>query len=147
MARMSSLRHLSKALLYYSAAVVFSITLEAQVLLPQGGEFPLIEAASARGDQVSPNVSLNANSGYVVWHDNAIDGHGFGVGARYLDSTFSPGLFGSFRVNAQTIGDQSHAQVATLATGGAAFVWEGGTNGAHNIFIRFLTPGRVFATT
>src|SRR3954452_10104447 len=147
MARMSSLRHLSIALLYYSAAAVLCGDAGAQGIVPQGGEYPLLENIALRGDQSLPNISINSTGGYVTWHDNAIDGHGLGVGARYLDSTFSPGLFGSFRVNNQTLGDQVRPQVATLADGGAAFVWEGGTNAIHNIFVRFLTAGRVFATS
>ena len=147
MARMSSLRHLSIALLYYSAAAVLSVDADAQGIVPQGGEYSLLESIALRGDQSVPDISINSGGGYVTWHDNAIDSHGLGVGARYLDSTFSPGLFGSFQVNNQTLGDQIRPQVVTLANGGAAFVWEGGTNGAHNIFVRFLTPGRVFATT
>src|SRR5438477_7338712 len=143
---MSSLRHLSIALLYCSAAVGFSLGAAAQTVTPQGGEFPLLESIALRGDQNFPQISVNSNGGYVVWQDNAIDGNGFGIGARYLDSTFSPGLFGSFRVNQQAAGDQVHPQVATFPDGGAAFVWEGGPAGAHNIFLRFLTPARVFST-
>jgi hypothetical protein len=127
--------------------VISSFRVEAQVITPQGGQFSLLESIALRGDQNVPQISVNANGGYVVWEDNAIDGHGFGIGARFLDSTFSPGVFGSFRVNQQTIGDQQRPQVAVFPNGGAGFVWEGGLIGAHKIYVRFLTPNRVFSTT
>src|SRR2546430_5956753 len=141
---MSSLRHLSIALLYCSAAVGFSLGAAAQTVTPQGGEFPLLESTAVRGDQTAPNLSLSSAGGYIVWQDNAIDGNGFGIAARYIDSTFSPGLFASFRVNQQAAGNQQRPQVAAFPGGGAAFVWQGGASGSQNIYIRFIGPNRTF---
>jgi hypothetical protein len=143
---MSSLRHLYRALLYYSGAVLFSIAVEAQTITPQGGETLLIENNSRRGDQMVPHLSITASGGYVVWQDNAIDGSGFGIGARWVDSSLSPGVFGSFRVNQQGAEDQVHPQVAAFSNGAAAFVWQGGPATNQNIFIRFLNPNRTFTS-
>src|SRR3989442_6644362 len=139
---MSSLRHLSIALLYCSAAVGFSLDAQAQTVTPQGGETSLLETNSLRGDQILPHASVNASGGYIVWQDNAIDGSGFGIGARWLDSTLGPGSFGSFRVNSQQAGDQQRPQVATFSSGGATVVWQGGTALAQNIYIHFLSANR-----
>src|SRR5436190_1829916 len=106
MARMSSLRHLRRALLYYSGAVLFGLGLEAQTITPQGGETLLIESNARRGDQMLPNLSIGPAGGYIVWQDNAIDGSGFGIGARWVDSSLSPSVFGSFRVNQNGAQDQ-----------------------------------------
>jgi hypothetical protein len=146
MARMSSLRHLQRALLYYGGAVLFALGLEAQTITPQGGETLLIEENSRRGDQTVPHLSLTASGGYVVWQDNSIDGSGFGIGARWVDSSLGPGVFGSFRVNQQGAEDQVHPQVAAFSNGAAAFVWQGGPATNQNIFIRFLNPNRTFST-
>src|SRR5258706_1409590 len=143
---MSSLRHLYRALLYYSGAVGFSLTIPGQTVTPQGTEFPLLEAAAIRGDQSAPGLSLTASGGYIAWQDNAIDGSGFGIAARYIDSTLSPGIFASFRVNQQAAGQQQRPQVAALPDGGAVFVWQGGTSGVQNIYARFLGSNRTFTT-
>jgi len=145
MARMSSLRHLSIALLYYSAAVLLSLTVNAQTLTPDGGETAFLESNAVRGDQVLPDLSINSSGGYLVWQDNAIDGSGFGIGARWVDASLNPGVFGSFRVNQIAANDQMHPRVATFSSGAAAFVWQGGPPTNQNIFIRFLNPNRTFA--
>lgn len=143
---MSSLRHPCIALLYCSVGVAFSLTLVGQTVTPQGGEIPLIESAAVRGDQMLPHVSVGPSGGYVVWEDNAIDGVGFGIGARWLDSSLGPGVFGAFRVNQQNIGSQERPGVANLGNGAAAFVWQGGIPSAQNIYLRFLAPNRTFMT-
>src|SRR5262245_5796301 len=144
---MLSLGHQRIALLYFSAAVMLALGLGAQTITPQGAEVPMLESTSLRGDQLIPHLSLNATGGYLVWQDNAIDGSGFGIGARWLDSTLGPGVFGSFRINQQGAGDQVHPQVATFSNGGAAVVWQGGPAVAQNIFVRFLAPSGTFTTT
>jgi len=145
---MSSLRKLRIALFLCSAGMIFTFSIAAQVIAPQGGEYPLLETIATHGDQSLSQLSLNAGGGYVVWQDNSIDGQGLGIGARYLDSTGSPGVFGSFRINQQAAGDQQRPQLALYPDGSAAFVWEGGNSNsvAHNIFLRFLAPNRVFST-
>jgi hypothetical protein len=143
---MSSLRQTCLGLLYSSPVLAFSLMVQAQTITPQGGEFSLLESAFLRGDQVGTQISVNSSGGYIVWQDNVIDGTGLGIGARWIDSTLVPGLFGSFRVNQQGPGDQQNPSVTVLPEGGAAFVWQGGRSGAQNIFIRFLSPNRTFAS-
>src|SRR5947207_4556750 len=81
---MSSLRRPSLGLLYCSLAMTLSLTLQAQTIAPQGGEFPLLESTATRGDQTAPHLSLTPSGGYVVWQDNAIDASGYGIAARYI---------------------------------------------------------------
>ena len=116
---MSSLRQPCLGLLYYGLVMAFSLSLQAQTITPQGGEFGLLETGFLRGDQTSAHLSLTPNGGYVVWQDNSIDGSGSGIGARWIDSSFSPSVFGSFRVNQQGSGQQHNPQVATFQNGAA----------------------------
>ena len=109
-----------------------------------GTEYAII--GSLPGDQVWPDVALNATGGFVVWQDNATDGSGWGVSARRLDSTLS-GTLSSFRVNVQGTNDQEHPCVAMLKNNGAVFVWQGGVEGFQHIYARFLTPTNTFLTT
>jgi len=126
--------------------MAFSLGAGAQTITPQGGQIALQENTSLRGDQTLPHVSINSSGGYVVWQDNAIDGNGLGIAARWLDSTLGPGVYGSFRVNSIGLGEQERPQVATASNGSAVFVWQGGRVGAQNIYVRFLTPARTWTT-
>ncbi len=108
---------------------------------PQGGEYAPV--GTWGGDQVFSSLSLNAEGGYVVWHDNATDGAGLGIGARRIDASLS-GSLSTFRVNKLTAGDQERPQVAMLRDGGAVFVWQGGTVGAQRIYARFMTASGTF---
>ena len=110
---------------------------------PQGGEYPI--AGSLPGDQVFPQVALGTNGGFLVWQDNVTDGDGLGISARRINGNLS-GLFGVFRVNEQSAGDQENARVAVLKDGGAAFVWQGGVSGFQHIYARFLKGDGTFAT-
>ena len=110
---------------------------------PQGGEYPI--AGSLPGDQVFPQVALGTNGGFLVWQDNVTDGDGLGISARRITGNLS-GLFGVFRVNEQSAGDQENARVAVLKDGGAAFVWQGGVSGFQHIYARFLKRDGTFAT-
>ena len=109
-----------------------------------GTEYAII--GSLPGDQVWPDVAVNASGGFVVWQDNVTDGNGWGVSARRLDSTLS-GALSTFRVNAQGTNDQENPRVALLKSGGAVFVWQGGLKGYQHIYARFLTPTNTFSTT
>ncbi|MGB7749612.1 MAG: hypothetical protein WBN75_20250 [Verrucomicrobiia bacterium] len=109
-----------------------------------GTEFAVI--GSLPGDQILPDVALATNGGFVVWQDNTIDGSGWGIGARRLDSTLS-GTLSTFRVNVQGANDQENPRVALLKNGGAAFVWQGGKRGFQQIYARFLTPTNTWLTT
>src|SRR5580765_8210882 len=98
------------------------------------------------GDQVWPSVSVTATGGYLVWEENKIDGNGLGIGAQRLDNNFSP-LYGTFRVNQKTVGNQEKPQVAMLKKGGGAVVWQGRDQRFANIYARFLNPAGTFTGT
>jgi hypothetical protein len=78
-----------------------------------------------------------------VWHDNATDGEGLGIGARRIDASLT-GNLSTFRVNKVTAADQELPQVAMLEDGGAVFVWQGGQVGAQRIYARFMAPDGTF---
>ena len=109
--------------------------------LPQGGEYPVI--GRLLGDQTHPAIALDRSGGFLIWQDNLTDGDGLGLSAQRLGSTLSATL-GSFRVNEQGAGDQENPQVVLLQNGGAAFVWQGGTQGFQKVYARFLKPDYTF---
>ncbi len=109
-----------------------------------GTEYNII--GSLPGDQVYPDVAVTPSGGFVVWQDNVTDGSGWGVSARRLDSTLS-GTLGTFRVNSIGAGNQQNPRVGLLKSGGAVFVWQGGTMGFQHIYARFLTATNTFQTT
>jgi hypothetical protein len=111
---------------------------------PNGTEYAIV--GSLPGDQVFPDVALNAAGGFVVWQDNATDGSGLGVSAARLDNTLSATTWMQ-RVNVQGTNDQENARVALLKNGGAVFVWQGGRQGFQHIYARFLSSGNTFLTT
>lgn len=112
-------------------------------LSPQGGEYRVI--GSWPGEQLFPDISISPSGGYIVWHDNAIDGNGLGIGARRLDASLS-GTLATFRVNDIAAGDQENPKVVMLDDGGAAFVWQGGPQGAQRIYARFMASNGAFST-
>ena len=125
-------------------AAVLPLLLRAQSpIVPQGVEYPI--AGSIPGDQVFARLAVNPSGGYVVWEDNFIDGEGYGIGARRLDSSLA-GTLATLRINDQAAGDQERPQVALLKNGGAVFAWQGGPLGFPKIYARFLDAKRVFAT-
>lgn len=127
-----------------AAALLCSNAL-AQLNTPLGGEYVLSGPLS--GDQTYPHVSVRPSGGYVVWQDNFVDGNGLGIGARRLDSSLSPTVLASFRVNQQTAGNQERPQVAMLPTGVAGFVWQGGLAAYQHIWFRALNSNGTFAST
>lgn len=113
------------------------------VYVTNGIEYAI--AGNLPGDQVYPAVAISTNGGFLVWQDNVTDGDGSGIGAVRLDSNFSQ-VYSPFRVNQAGAGFQEHAQVALLANGGAAFVWQGGPLGAQHIYARFLSQTNTWLT-
>ena len=110
-----------------------------------GTEYAII--GSMPGDQVSPDVAVSTNGGFVVWQDNVTDGSGWGVSAMQINSTLS-GSGSSFRVNVQGAADQENPRVALLSGGGAVFVWQGGVEALNqHIYARFLSAGNTWLTT
>lgn len=98
---------------------------------------------SLPGDQLHPDVALNAQGGYVVWQDNVTDPTGEGISAMRLDSTLS-GSADVFKVNVTAASDQENARVALLKNGGAAFVWQGGPDNQQHIYARFLNQSSIW---
>jgi hypothetical protein len=111
--------------------------------LPNGTQYML--AGGLPGDQMKPRAALGSSGGFVVWQDDVTDGSGFGISARRIDPTLS-GALGVFRVNVQGTGDQEKPRLALFPGGGAAFVWQGGSNGAQRIWARFLRADGTFVT-
>lgn len=110
---------------------------------PQGIEYA--PAGAVLGDQIYPSLAVKTNGGFLVWQDNVTDGDGQGISATILNSTFSP-LYGNFRINQNGTGDQENPRVAILSGGGAAFVWQGGTEGYQHIYARFLSSNYLWNT-
>ncbi len=106
-----------------------------------GGESAI--AGHLPGDEDFPQMSLNADGGYLIWHDNASDGDGLGIRAAALDSSLSL-VQAPFRVNQTTKGDQERPHVALLNNGGAVFVWQGGRQGFQHIYARFTTSSNTW---
>ena len=127
------------------AAALFCPVASAQLSTPLGSEYSL--SGPLLGDQMFPNVSIRSSGGYVVWQDNVIDGNGTGIGARKLDSTLSPTVLASFRVNQQTIGNQETPQIAVQTDGSAAIVWQGGLAAYQQVWLRALTTNGTFIST
>ncbi|HVZ16412.1 MAG TPA: hypothetical protein VG897_04800 [Terriglobales bacterium] len=102
-------------------------------------------AGAMLGDQNFPQARVNANGGFLVWEDNAVDGFGTGIGAVALNSTFNK-VGTVFRVNQTLGGDQEFPQVALLHGGGAVFTWQGGSASRQNIYARFLSANNTWLT-
>ena len=109
--------------------------------IPQGGEYSL--SGEVLGDQTRAAAAVTEEGGFVVWDDNASDDDGFGISVRRLDRNFAP-VFGNFRLNIGTAGDQRNPQISAIPGGGAAVVWQGGMPGSQNIFVRFLIADGTF---
>lgn len=124
--------------------VTVTVSAQTNYYSANGTNYPI--AGPLPGDQVFPDVAISPTTGIVVWQDNATDGDGWGVSARRLDGTLS-GTLSPFRVNVTGAGDQEHARVALLKSGGAVFVWQGGMEGYQHVFARFLTPTNTFMST
>ncbi len=117
---------------------------QTNVYSTNGTEYAFVGAIP--GDQVSPDVSVSTNGGYLVWADNATDGDNWGISARKLDATLS-GTLSSFRVNVNGVGAQENPHVARLQNGGAVFVWQGGKPGFPHIYARFMNSSGIFIGT
>jgi len=107
------------------------------------GEYSI--SGARPGDQVRPQAAVTPAGGFLVWDDNAIDGHGQGIAGLALDSNFNP-VGSPFRVNQIVGGDQSRTQIALLQGGGAVIVWQGGAAGRENIYARFISSSNTWLT-
>lgn len=123
------------------AALAGAAHLWAGVATRQGDEYAITTPLA--GDQVRADLALDQVGGYLVWQDNATDGHGLGISARRLDANLD-GAYGVFRVNEIAAGDQENAKIALLKSGGAVVVWQGGTMGFQKVFARFLNASGTF---
>lgn len=125
------------------AAAFPASVLGGSIYATNGSEYAI--SGSLPGDQVCPRLSIKPSGGYLVWQDNITDGSGLGVSAVRLDPTLST-AFSTFRVNQQGADDQENPDVAALNDGGAAFVWQGGPQGAQHIYARFMLPNLLWVT-
>jgi hypothetical protein len=130
------------------AAGVTALAVGTDVLLangfaPQGGEQAV--AGGLRGDQARPQVAVGPWGGFVVFEDNNTDRDGLGIRAQRLNESLDR-VGSSFRVNVVPEGNQEKPQVALLRNGGAAFVWQGGKEGAQRIYARFLGANGTFVS-
>jgi hypothetical protein len=145
---MSLLSYTRKTAVCFCRGLVFVLPVavfgQTNYYAANGTEYAIV--GSLPGDQVWPDVAVNANGGFVVWQDNATDGSGWGVSARRLDSTLS-GTLSTFRVNFQGANDQENPRVALLKNGGAVFAWQGGVEGYQHIYACFLSPTNTFLTS
>lgn len=107
----------------------------------QGAEYAPVGVLA--GDQMNPSISVNTSGGLMAWQDNITDGDGYGISAVWVDKNFTP-KFSPFRVNVTGANDQENPQVALLANGGAAIVWQGGPQSFQHIFARFLSSSNVW---
>ena len=140
---MSSLVCTTKCLALVGVMMVPSDSQAAANFQPAGAEYAI--AGSPAGDQAYPQLMLRKSGGILVWQDNASDNSGLGISAQMLDSNFSP-MLSPFRVNEKETGDQENPQIAQLQTGGVVIVWQGGTQGAQDIYARFLDQNNIFKT-
>ncbi len=121
-------------------AVGFGVSAQAGVSR-DGVEYRL--APALQGDQGKPDLALNATGGYLVWEDNVGDGDGLSVNLRRINSSMS-GEFGVTGLATRTAGDQENPHVTFLNGGGAAFVWQGGTVGEQQVFLRIMIGAGTF---
>jgi hypothetical protein len=107
-----------------------------------GGEYLI--AGSLPGDQTHPQLGLSASGGYLVWEDNGVNPReAVSIRAVGLDSTFSEAGV-PFRVNQNSRGYEERPAVALLNSGGAVFVWQGGSVGFQRIYGRFLSSSNTW---
>lgn len=113
----------------------------AAFLSPEGGQYAL--TLRYLGEQVQPSAVIGPAGGYVAWQDNITDGDDLGISALILDQSYSTSL-APIQVNESEEGAQENVEVALLANGGAAFVWQGGLQGFQDIFARMIGPDGTF---
>ncbi len=115
---------------------------------PGGNDYVI--AGALAGDQIAPQAAVNANGGFLVWQDNAVNNYGLRIRAQRLGSgltrTLSPFVVSSAASSSST-GDQEKPQVALLKNGGAVFVWQGGRFGFQKIYARFCDANGAFFTS
>ncbi len=95
-----------------------------------GSEFRVNTYTTA--SQAMPQVASLKDGGFIVtWHSLDQDGSANGVYAQRYDGAGSASG-GEFRVNTQTISDQSYPKVVGLEDGGFVISWQSLTPGAQN---------------
>ncbi|MGN6553357.1 MAG: hypothetical protein ACTHLW_06510 [Verrucomicrobiota bacterium] len=105
---------------------------------PEADEARIV--GSRFGDQVAPELALDANGGYLVWQDNSVNSLGLRIMAQRLDSQLTPSgapIAISSVVKSKKTADQEKAKVA-LTQEGAVVTWQGGKVGFQQIYARFI---------
>jgi hypothetical protein len=140
---MFSLVRACRKRLLYCLVLAWPRLLFGQIAAPDGPEYSV--QGSLFGEQTFPQIGLTPAGGYLVWQDNALDGHGLGIGAQRLDSI--AGAIGDpFPVNQQVGGDQTRPCVAVLSNGNALFAWQSGKTGFPYVYARALGSNGQFLT-
>ncbi|MFZ4760206.1 MAG: DUF4347 domain-containing protein, partial [Burkholderiaceae bacterium] len=86
-----------------------------------GTEFQVNQTTA--GDQVLPDVAMNADGFVVAWMSDGEDGSSFGIVARRFDAT-GTAVDDAFLVNTTTTSDQRNPQIAMTAGGGFVVTWD-----------------------
>lgn len=116
------------------------------IVRTSGGDIRLLSTAESPsglfGDQVrasiASSVSGSTANGFLVWHDNAIDGDGTGIGFRLLNLGTGVAAPSIVQLNQNSVANQENPKVAALSGGGAIVVWQSGVSGKQSIVGRFV---------
>jgi hypothetical protein len=118
---------------------VVSFAAQGQIV-KQGTEYNFARMA---GDQVKPALALSDSGGIIAWEDNATDGDGSGISARWLNPD-GTARGERFRINQQGAGQQEKVAVTIFPNGARLFVWQGGLVGSQGIFARWMNAEGIF---
>ena len=106
---------------------------------------PTLINTDQTGNQSSPDIATDQLGNFVVvWISDGQDGSGAGIYAqRHLASGIAQGS--EFRVNTETIGDQSSPSVAMNAAGSFVITWQSGSQntGPTGIYAQLYTANGV----
>lgn len=117
------------------------------IVRPSGADIRLLSTSASpsglAGDQSKASIASwvtgSVANGFLVWHDNVIDGDGTGIGLRFLNLGTGVAAPGIVQVNQNAISNQENAKVAALTGGGAVVVWQSGVSGRQSIVGRFVS--------
>ncbi len=105
--------------------------------VPYGPEIPVNQFST--GEQTAPSVACNGAGDFVVvWISTGQDGSADGVYGRHFDASGAP-TGNEFRINVETIGDQTDPAVASDGAGGFLVTWQGLDSDNAGILARRLS--------
>lgn len=99
-----------------------------------------------RLDQQAPKAAFGSNGGVVIWQDLQSATGQFSIKGISLDENMvvENGVF--FISDSSSTGIQENASVASIASGGFAYVWQGGADARQSIYLRVQGNDNVFVT-